>query len=607
MATEDSLQQSMDKAIKRYPSLFRLPSTRKVLLLLPLFCIGGGFLSTVVLFQSIQAVLNGLVFGATLFLISLAVDYVSNALILKKDTILDFRRTVALSLFCWGLWFVFVFIGVGLGAVFGLQWWIRLCLLGFSAVMIFRLIVFSSVTSMSYVRLVTVSFLEPFSCVVPFMILWVEIGYSFSYLMPWFFLFSPVVALGSAFGFLYLLDNVGKQMLGLRSLSLFRAFMLNWVMGLSAPFEELLEKLGEERNVEISLIKFGCSRPKAILVVPSVHPGPFKNIGSSLLPSLLKTELEKRLGCVACVPHGLLGHEYDLASQAQNQKIINDVAAIAGELGISEGKASSFVKVSNGLATACCQVFGKSVFVSFTLAPRTIEDLPQELGLFVRQEAEKHGLNLGAVVNAHNCIDGNADVQKSLVSLKDVAVKCLDKVASLTGSAFEVGVATISPHDFSLEDGMGPGGITVVVVKSSRQKAAYVVVDGNNMVSGLRERILSSLNSIGIDDGEILTTDTHSVSALVLNGLGYHPVGQVMDNNRLTGYIKETTQKALANLERVEVASRNITVPNVKVIGARRLETLCLLVEKGIKRAKTALIPVLGVSGLLLLFFLWFI
>jgi putative membrane protein len=607
VATEDSLNQSMDKAVKRYPMLFRLPSTRTVLLLLPLFCIGGGLLSTFILFPTVETLFAGLLFGFALFLTSLTADYVSNALIFKRDTILDFRRTVAFSLFCWGLWFFFIFVGAALATMFGLQVWVRSCLLGFSTVIIFRLIVLSSVTSMNYKRLLAASLLLPFFSMAPFLIFWVRIGYFFTFYMPLFFLVSPVVAFATAFGFIYALNSVGKQLLGLQSLSIFKAFMLNWVLGLNAPFEELLEKLGEERNVDVSLIKFESSKPKAFVAVPSVHPGPFKNIGSSLLPSLLKADLEKKLHCVACVPHGLMGHEYDLASQIQTQKLIADVGASVGDFEFPETKASPFVKVNNGLATACCQIFGKSAFVSFTLAPKTIEDLPQDLGIFVSQEAERLGLNVCAVVNAHNSIDGTAGMQESLASLKDVAVKCLEKAASMTQLPFEVGVSTFLPEEFSLEDGMGSGGITVVITKSGQQKAAYVVIDGNNMISGLREKILSTLNSIGIDDGEILTTDTHSVSALILTGHGYHPVGEAMENEKLVAYVKQVTLSALANLEDVRVSCRRITVPNVKVIGAKQLETLCVLVEKVIQRAKRVVIPLFLASGLLLMLFLLFV
>jgi putative membrane protein len=601
VTTADSLSQSMDRAVKHYSSLFTLPPYPKLLLLLALICISGGLASTAILFPSSEGLVNGLFLGVSLFFVNLVVDYAVSMVILRRDLIYGLKRTTALSLFCWVLWFFFIFVGVA----FGLRWGIRLCLLGFSAAMILRLIVLFSSSSKSYKRLLAASLLQPFSCIIPFLAFWAITDYTVTSLML-FFIFSLAISLISSLLFISVLNRVGMQTLGIKSIPLFKAFLLNWITDLNGPFEEFLEKLGENQDVEVSLIKFSSSKPKAAIVVPSIHPGPFKNIGSSFLPSMLKTALEKEHNWVVCVPHGLLGHEFDLASQIQNQKIIDRVVEFA-KFEVSEVEATPFIKVSNGLATACCQVFGNLVFLSFSLAPKTTEDLPQELGLFVRQEAEKLGLACCVVVNAHNSIDGTINMQEALEALKTVATMCLKKAVSLRRLAFEVGAATVIPKEFGLREGMGPSGITVVVVKVGKQKTAYIVIDGNNMVSGLRENILSTLRSAGIDEGEVFTTDTHSVNAVVLNERGYRPVGEAMDHEKLIAYIKEAILSSLSNLEPVKAACRRITIPNVKVIGGKRLETLCLLIDRTLKKAKKVAIPIFATSGLLLMLVLMFV
>lgn len=597
VAVEDSLNQSMDEVVKHYSSLFKLPSYAKVILLLALSCLGAGTLSAITLFPPFEALVNGLFLGFSLFIVNLIFDYFVSTLILGQDPIYDVRRTAALSLFCWGLWFLFILVGVAIAML------VRLCLLGFSAVLILRLIVFNSTSSTGSKRVLAASLLQPFPCIIPFLLFWAEIDYFFIFL---FFVFSTVVSVLSSFFFISLLNRVGEQTVKIPSLPLFKAFLLNWIVGLNAPFEEFLEKLGEEQDVKVSLIKFDVSKPKAVIVVPFVHPGPFKNVGSSLLPSMLKTALERELNCVACVPHGLLGHELDLSSQIQNQKILNRVVEYSN-FKASEAKATPFIKISNGSATACCQVFGKFAFLSFTLAPKTTEDLPQELGLFVQGEAEKHGLSHCAVVNSHNSINGTISRQEALNALKAAAAKCLEQTASLKRLAFEVGAATVMPKGFSLKDGMGPGGITVIVVKVGEQKTAYVVIDGNNMVSGLREKILLSLKSMGISEGEVFTTDTHAVNAVILSKRGYHPIGEAINHEKLIAYIKRATLAAVSDLERAKAAARSITVRNVKVIGEKKLEKLCLLTDRVIRKAKKIVIPIFATSGILLMLFLAFV
>jgi len=601
VASGDSLTLSMDRAVKHYSSLFRLPPYQKVVLFLALLCVGGGVLSTFILLPSIEGLIRGLFLGSSLLLTSLILDYIVSALILRGDPIYDLRRTAALSFIGWGFWLFFIFVGAAVVTFLGLSWLFRLCLLGFSAVLIFRLTVLNATSFMDWKRLLLAAFLQPFSSVVQFMVIWARIDYS----TLLFLIFSPFVSIISSSLFLHLLNRVGKKTLGVPSLSLLKAFLLNWVVDLNAPFEGFLEELGEKQDVEVSLIKFDSSKPKAVIAVPSIHPGPFKNIGSSPLPSMLKTSLENELNCVACVPHGLLGHEFDLASQLQNQKIIKQVIESAN-FEASEVRASPFVKISNGLATACCQLFGKSAFISFSLAPKTTEDFPQELGLFVREEAEKHGLTCYVVVNAHNSIDGATDTEEALGALKSVAVECLEKAASLKQQPFEVGAAATSPEEFSLKNGMGPGGITVVVVKVEEQKTAYVVIDGNNMVAGLREKILSTLYSIGVNEGEVFTTDTHLVNAIVLVERGYHPVGEAIDHGKLIDCIKKTALSALSNLESVKAACHKVGVSDVTVIGEKSLETLCLLIDKGNRRAKRIVAPIFVTSGLVLMLFLAF-
>ncbi len=113
--------------------------------------------------------------------------------------------------------------------------------------------------------------------------------------------------------------------------------------------------------------------------------------------------------------------------------------------------------------------------------------------------------------------------------------------------------------------------------------------------------------AIGVDQGEVFTTDTHSVSALILGGRGYHPVGEVISHDRLIHHIREATLAALSDLEYVKVACRIVTVPKVKVIGEERLKAFSLLIDEALKQAKKIAVPIFAVSGLFLMLFLLFV
>lgn len=604
MIADEPFNRYLNNAVKHYSSLFTLPSYRSIVLFKAAICLIAGFFFASTLSPSYLGLVNGLLCSGALFLITNFSNYFLTFFIFKKDPVYDLRRTAALSLYCWILWLIFISMGCVTAFFFGIMWAVRFCLLGFSAVLILRFIVLYVTSSSGFKRLLASSIIPPFLCLGPFMVLWLNLVDLLRVTL--FLAYALGIAFASSFAFILLLDNVGKRIVGASSMSIFKAFLLNWIADLNSPFEVFLERLGEERDVNVSILQFESVNGKVFITVPSVHPGPFKNIGSSFLPSMLKTALEQKFNGVACVPLGLLGHELDLASQSQNEKIIS-YAVNSADFKVDEEKATPFIRVGNGLAVACCQIFGETAFIAFSLAPNTTEDIPQELAPMVQREAERLGLKSCVVVNAHNSINGPVDSKKALEALEAVAKDCLEKASSMERLPFKIGAATVKPKEFSLADGMGLGGITVVVTQVDKQKTAYVVFDGNNMVSGLREKILSALQSIGVSDGEVFTTDTHSVNALTLNKRGYHPIGEVMNHEKVIGYVKEAVHSAVANLECARVGCRDVLVPRVRVIGQKSLEKLCLLPDMVIQRAKRIVVPLFAVTSLLLMLVLFLV
>ena len=137
------------------------------------------------------------------------------------------------------------------------------------------------------------------------------------------------------------------------------------------------------------------------------------------------------------------------------------------------------------------------------------------------------------VVNCHNCLTNIVDTAEHLDELQRAASKCLQIAVALPKKPFSVGSHTVFPLEFTLKDGMGAGGITAIVVQVENEKTAYVVIDGNNMAPGLREKILNSLTELGFAASEVFTTDTHAVTASITGRQGYHPIGEVMDHKVL--------------------------------------------------------------------------
>jgi putative membrane protein len=590
----------MDSATKHYSSMFQLPSSKKALPLVAVICIVGVSFCAYVFNPSV----NSLFLGLAVFAITLSIDVLTSKIIMKGDPIFLLRRTVALSLVCWIVWFLFIAIGTALGFAFG-GWllWIKLSLLGYGALLTLRFLVFGSTSLSSRWRQIVAILLQPVLCIVPFVIFWANFSSPIVLQITPFIILAPIISYISIYVFLLQIDNLGKKAFNLPALPLFRAFLLNWVTTLNEPLEKHLEEMGTDSDIDVTFLKFDGAKTKAALIVPLVHPGPFKNIGSSLLPSTLKQEFDKEFNCNSAIPLGILGHELDLPSQAQNHKIISQIIATA-KFDAQNSLASPIMRVTDGVAIASCQIFGDTAFLSFSLAPQTTEDLPQELGRLVEEEAKKLGVKTTIVVNAHNCLTDIIDTSEHIAELERAAVKCLQKAVQQQKQSFQVGAATVYPTEFTLKAGMGTGGITAIVVQVDKQKTAYVVIDGNNMIPHLREKILAALDGLGFGASEVFTTDTHAVSALVTGRRGYHPVGDVMDHDILIKHICDAAKKAEENLETCKAGSQHLMVPHVRVIGEERLKSVTTLVDKAIEKAKHTVAPIFGVEGLLLILLL---
>lgn len=403
-----------------------------------------------------------------------------------------------------------------------------------------------------------------------------------------FFLLSIVTVLVTVFIFIFYINRLGVKALGIDSFAILKAFLANWTEDMNTPFEEIFDRIGQERNIQLSALSFRNSKQiiKAMLIIPAFHPGPFKNVGSSALPYTIQTALENKMQhCIVSVPHGLSGHDLDIATQAQNQLILDKIFTLSNVSDFSSF-ATPLVRIKRNGAAVSCQVFNGCALVTLTLAPETMEDLPLELNTFITEEARKCKFSTAIAIDAHNSIEGPFKINEAIKLLQEAAVESLHKASENKPINFQIGAARVIPKEFNLQDGMGPSGITAFVVRVCSQTTAYITIDGNNMISGLREKILLALTEIGVNEGEVFTTDTHMVNAVDLSSRGYHPIGEVMNQEKLIKNVKQVVVAALNDLEPVEAAWKTEKVPNVKVIGGKQIEAMCMLVDAAAKRAK---------------------
>jgi hypothetical protein len=97
--TSGSLDESISKAVKRYSSLFTLPSHVAIATLLGVVCLLGGVVAILPLQPSYGGLALGVAFGGIFLSLTLASDFVISRSSMKRDPIFNLRRCSALSLF----------------------------------------------------------------------------------------------------------------------------------------------------------------------------------------------------------------------------------------------------------------------------------------------------------------------------------------------------------------------------------------------------------------------------------------------------------------------------------------------------------------------------
>jgi putative membrane protein len=575
------------------------PSTRSIIVSMLTFTslgVGLCFLIAGGAGSFIPGAVWGIVFLAIPSLISNLFLYWS---IMKIDPLFYLRRCLAFSLFTIDTWLIFLFSGALLSI--GIRAFIFpdfAVLMGLFAVMPMRSLAVFSMSRTSFAKRITFALIEPVLSVLLGVYL---LGLPGFRLAP-DLLLSTLTGLTFAFALIAFVEHYGRQRIGFSPIRMFRAFLTDWLEADNLDLEAYLNELGVETELDVAAFAFkpmGSSSIKGLMLVSDFHPGPFLNIGSSCLPYLFQEAAKKQLGAVALVPHGVSGHELNLVSQVENEKIIRAVFSSLNSVKFSP-LASTVTRSGNGIATATCQTFDGCALVTMTTAPSDMEDVPTEVANRIGELTNGKFRHV-ALIDAHNCLTGPTTMSAEKISaLEEAALQSLQTFSALT--PFRVGVAHRKPP-FQLKDGFGPGGISVIAVEANGRKFGYICIDGNNMVKDLREEILTEVRTLGFDDGEVLTSDTHMVNGIVSARLGYYPVGAVVPRSILLNEIKLVCQSAIVDLEPCEAGTVAYQI-GVTTLGSKSLKRVMNVVYKISKLTAIALFPVMIAIAVISLIFL---
>ena len=374
----------------------------------------------------------------------------------------------------------------------------------------------------------------------------------------------------TAYAFLRVLDRPWRRSLDVSALDFLRGFIGHIAEG-SQELEAFFEEIGEEAMVPVSVLAF--RRPdgteKARFVLPMIHPGPMGDIGGGNLPQRVAEAAEG----LAFPPHATAGHDFNLVTEREVETLIDAAERAHGRIEYGE-RATPPVRIGKEEVSVIGQRFGDDGFFVASFAPNYADDVEYSVGLSAGSEARVEGIEDVLLVDAHNSNNGltGEDLghvvpgsRRSFQLIEGVretaaALQDADRAPLELGTAWQ-------ETNWKPEEGIGPLGIRVAVLAAGDQRVAYVLVDGNNMEPGLRGRIVDAVE--GVDDVEVMTTDTHIVNTVQSS----NQVGAALDQAELVDRISTLVARAIDDLEPVEAGMASETA-TVTVFGNDRTETL---------------------------------
>ena len=415
------------------------------------------------------------------------------------------------------------------------------------------------------------------------------------------FLFSPSfgayalvlqIVFGLGFAILiWLIERPLYRAFHIRGLAFINAFIAHMTDG-SKGMEEFFREIGEEIYVpQVNLFFRRKTNKPVLFTIPNLHPGPMGEIGGGNLPKILHDNMQEE----TLVAHGCATHDFNLVSESEIDKVIEAVRKSKHDLGYS-AMASRSGRLTVGTVKVLFQRFGDSVLIVTTRSPQKTEDLDFSIGMTIMAEGHRWFPHV-AFVDAHNCMtDLTSPVHQATltaIEYQKAAIQAMEGCRTAQLHPFAIGVAHLL-LPFSREQGFGDLGVQALVVEADGQRTAYVLIDGNNMAAGVREKLLENILTL-VDACEVMTTDSHVVNTIT----GKNPVGMVIPVDAFLPEVMQTVRAAIEDLAPAESGATTAYCEKIVVFGSNRISQLASTIN-----AMLIFVAPLSLAMLLLAFLL---
>ena len=487
------------------------------------------------------------------------------------------------------LWSAVIGTGLAMDSLSGSHGTLTIYLLeGMLIATAFRLAIFTSVFGAGLIRALGISFVEP-------------IIFTLVLLTPDHFFDSvnqhPASLVFGSFFVLWavlwsiLADKAGRPYV-LSTFNLLQAFLTAWTEQKGDKMEKIVESRAKCNHIKSDVLRFVSSAPyqrDISVVIPGVHPGPFKPVGGSNLPY----ELFKFFGRSAIIVHGASDHSLNIPSKNELEKYL--LSFTAAKVTDTAATCTEVVQIKKTRFVVTGVAFGEVVLIMLSTSSGGMEDVPAEVSSKIQDHAHYLRFSKALVVDCHNAMGGPLSTEEQHI-LSLCAREALGRIKGSQQHRFSVGYSASfcykknngdlieTKNQIEWREDMGQGGLAVLAIKVNQQTYAIGWADSNNIENHVRDYVLTQLYSRGLNMVEICTSDTHYTSGKRTRQ-GYYPLGSMTDVNEILAQFEELTSNSFDDPK--ECSFSHLSVDSeIKVMGKGQFDDYSKALDKSMNLTK---------------------
>jgi putative membrane protein len=407
------------------------------------------------------------------------------------------------------------------------------------------------------------------------------------------FYIASLVFFIAIYVFFIIINAPMRRNFGYSSTDAIAMFAAQW-LDQDKEIESAFENVGENVKVPVSVFAFKRKKDEMLMVIPSVHFGPFGNLGGSEFTQLIADDISKRYGAGSMVFHAPATHDLNPSSSSEITKVMDAIDSCMKRCEYKNAKVSFL----EGRRNECFSEIMKfndgkeSAFVSLSRAPLVTEDINFGLGAFLSAEAEK-SVDLAVIVDQHNAETGEVTSFEpgSLVGHNyfEAITDALSKKNAFV--PLSVGFSqrsVVSPF-------VGKAGIKIAVFEAKPVPVAIILLDSNGVTPEFREKLMAeAMDAAAKHKMEIkpiiFTTDTHQINSVrgVLNPL--------REDAAIVKELKAAVSDAIIDISDAKFYSGKQWF-EIKVLGAKQSIEIVSTVNSIVAVAKIAA-PIIILGGI---------